>query len=183
MLDALGTAVARWQWPVPRAKCSACSLRFTCYPPTLYPRRQYVLDVVALVVAAAVVGKRSFAQAARAANASTTSARRWTRWVARLAAPGDLLAVATRVDPDEAATTGQSTAASPAIRGEAARVLAALEVLGGALVRRCVACAERSGLGRVLGWQRRAHGDVVGLTRPPDRLSPAMALWREAALA
>jgi hypothetical protein len=183
VLDALGGVVARWEWPVPRAKCPTCEVSFTCYPPELYPRRQYVLDAVALVVAAVVVGHRSFAHAARAADASTTSARRWTRWVAHLAAPGDLLAVATRVDPDGAATTGLSTEASPTIRGAAARVLAALEALGGALVRRGVTCAERSGLARVLGWQRRTHGDVVGLTRPPDRISPAMALWREAALA
>jgi hypothetical protein len=184
VLGALGGVVARWEWPVPRAKCSRCRHAFTCYPPELYPRRPYALDVVALVVAAVVVGGRSFARAAREADASTTSARRWTRWVAALAAPGDLCAVATRVDPDGAASTGLSTGApSSTVRGAAARVLAALESLGAALARRGVACAERSGLGRVLGWQRRAHGEVVRLTRPPRRLSPAMALWREAALA
>jgi hypothetical protein len=184
VVNALGAVVARWEWPVPRAKCRTCRVSFTCYPPELYPHRQYFLDAVALVVAAVVVGKRSFAHAARASDASATSARRWTRWVAALAAPGDLLALAMRVDPDAAASTGLSSGApSTTIRGTAARVLAALESLAAALVRRGVACAERSGLGRVLGWQHRAHGDVVQLTRPPDRLSPAMALWQGAALA
>ncbi|MGH9993451.1 MAG: hypothetical protein ACREAZ_12615 [Nitrososphaera sp.] len=175
--------LVRCEWPLPRARCPACDVSFTCYPAELYPRRPYVLDVVALVVAAVVVGGRSFARAARGAEASTTSARRWTRWVAALAAPGELLALTARVEPDALAGTGASVCdPSPTIRGRAARVLAALESLGAALVRRGVACAECSGLGRVLGWQHRAHGDVVQLTRPPERLSPAMALWQEAAL-
>ncbi len=181
---ALGGVVVRWAWPVPRAKCSACESGFTCYPPELYPHRQYTLDVVALVVAAAVVGGRSFTRAAREADASATSARRWTRWVADLGAPGDLLALAARVDADAHVGEGASAqAASSTIRSRAGRVLTALEQLGAALARRGVACVARSGLGRVLGWQHGAHGEVVRLTRPPRRLSPAMALWQEAALA
>jgi hypothetical protein len=49
-------------------------------------------------------------------------------------------------------------------------VLAALEVLGVSLVGVGVALVERTGLGRVLGWQFRQHGDVYELA------SPAMAL-------
>jgi hypothetical protein len=43
-------------------------------------------------------------------------------------------------------------------------------------VRRGVVLAQRSGLGRVLGWQRSLFGDVVGLVSEPVTLSPAMAL-------
>jgi len=184
VLDVVVGLVLRWEWPLPLAKCSRCRRGFTCYPPQLYPRRQYALDAVALVVSAAAVGGRSFAEAARVAGASTTSARRWTRWVAELARPGELLAVATRVDPDGATSTGLSVAETRStVRTRAQRVLKALEALGAALLCRGVECAEHTGLGRVLGWQRRVHGEVVQLTRAPDRLSPAMALWREVALA
>jgi hypothetical protein len=184
VLDACGGTVARWQWPVPRAKCSRCRHGFTCYPPGLYPRRQYVLDVVAQVLAAAVVGGASFANAARGSGASATSARRWTRWVGALGQPGELFAAAARLDPYSSAETGMSTGtASSTVRTAARRVLGALEHLGAALLRRGVECVEHSGLGRVLGWQHRVHGEFVQLTRPPDRLSPAMALWQEVRLA
>ncbi len=184
VLCALGRVVGRCEWPLALAKCSRCRRGFTCYPPQLYPRRQYELDAVALVVAAAVVGGRSFAEAAREAGCSATSARRWTRWVGGLAEPGDLLAVATRVDPDATVSTTMSSAAAvPAVRTAARRVLGALEALGAALLGSGVECLERSGLGRVLGWQRRLHGEVVWLTRAPQRLSPAMALWGEVRLA
>jgi hypothetical protein len=184
VLHALSKVVGRCEWPLALAKCSRCRRGFTCYPPQLYPRRQYALDAVALVVSAAAVGGRSFAEAASVAGAGATSARRWTRWVARLAAPGDLLAVATRIDPDRTASTAMTSGEpEPAVRTAARRVLGALEALGAALLCRGVECVEHSGLGRVCGWQRRVHGEVVRLTRAPDRLSPAMALWREVALA
>jgi hypothetical protein len=167
-------AVERWEQPVPRAKCSGCKQGFTCRPPGLYPRRQFQLDVVAKVVAAIAVGAQSAARAAKAAGASATSGRRWLSWVAGLARPGELLAAAAQIDPDAPAGAGLSLAAGDTLRARAARVLAALEQLGCSLVR-CGLAAARSGLGRVLGWQLLAHGDVYGLLTG-ETLSPGMAL-------
>jgi hypothetical protein len=89
--------------------------------------------------------------------------------------PGELLRVAVQVDPTVPAGSGISRHAGEGVRARAARVLDALEQLGAALVRGGVALAQRSGLGRVLGWQRSAFGDVVGLVSEPKTLSPAMA--------
>jgi hypothetical protein len=160
-------AVERRELSLPRAKCSCCRHGFTCYPAGIYPRRQYQLDVVADAVAAVEVGGESVAQAAVASSASPTSVRRWSGWIAALAKVGVLHAVAAEVDPSGA------TVATATPRSRTAAVLDALEVLGAALVRAGVAVTERTGLGRVLGWQHRAHGDVY---RPgAGRLSPAMA--------
>jgi len=160
-----------------RAKCSSCRRCFTCYPDELYPQRQFQLDVVAQAVAAVSFGDASAPAAARSVGASATSARRWTAWVAELAEPHVLLRVATHLDPDAPVGAGFSTTPSgSALHARAGRVLAALEQLGAALVRRGVALFARSGLGRVLGWQRITHGDVVGLVREPKTLSPGMAL-------
>jgi len=174
---AVAGLVERWELPVPRAKCSSCKHGFTCYPPGIYPRRQYQLDVVAAVAAAVALGAQPLARAAGAAHASATSARRWTAWVASLSRPRELLAVAARLDPDAPAGAGLSIhPAGEARRSCAARVLAALEHVGAALVRRGLALAARTGLGRVLGWQHEAHGDVYGLVAGVRHLSPAMAL-------
>jgi hypothetical protein len=159
-----------------RAKCSLCRRCFTCYPDDLYPRRQFQLDVVAATVAEVSLGSVSAPVAAQRAGASATSARRWTAWVAALAEPHVLLGVAAHLDPDAPVGTGFSTAPSGSgVRARAAHVLVALEQLGAALVRRGVALVARSGLGRVLGWQRALHGDVVGLVAEPKTLSPALA--------
>lgn len=162
-----------------RAKCTACHVSFTVYEQGHYPRRQYQLDVVAGAVAAAAIGQQPARAAAAVASASATSARRWTAWVAGLVEPSDVLAVTRKLDPDAPAGAGLSVgeATSP-LRSRAARVLAALEALGAALVRRGVALVTRTGLGRVLEWQHRLHGDVVGLVAEPRRLSPGMALGR-----
>ena len=77
-----------------------------------------------------------------------------------------LHAVAAQVDPSTAAV------ATAPRHSRTAAVLDALEVLGDALVRTGVALVERTGLGRVLGWQHRVHGDVY---RPTAGPSPAMA--------
>ena len=158
-----------------RAKCTSCRKSSTCRPDELYPRRQYQLDVVADVVAQVALGAKSAPAAARTAGASPTSARRWTAWVAALAEPADLLRVATSIEPSVPAGIGLSHQAGDALRHRAARVLAALEQLGTALVRRGVALAARTGLGRVLGWQRALFGDVVHLVAEPKTLSPALA--------
>jgi hypothetical protein len=160
-----------------RAKCAACRVSFTLYEPGHYPHRQFQLDVVAHVVADVAIGAEPATKAAARRAASATSARRWTRWVAQLTLAASLLALAQRIDPDAPIGAGASALAptgSP--RSEAAAVLAALEQLGAALVRRGVALASRTGLGRVLEWQHRTHRDVVHLVAEPTRLSPAMAL-------
>lgn len=170
-VDASSTdSVTRLELTVPRAKCSCCHLGFTCYPVGFYPRRQYQLDVVAGVAAAVAVGGASVADTAAASSASPTSVRRWSAWIGALADVKTLHAVAAQVDPSTA------TVATPTPRSRTAAVLDALEVLAAALVRAGVVFVERTGLGRVLGWQHRGHGDVYGLVSGPRRLSPAMAL-------
>jgi hypothetical protein len=177
VVAATGGGVERDEPSLRRAKCSSCRRSFTCYPSELYPRRQFQLDVVALAVAEVSLGGTSASAVARCVGASTTSVRRWTAWVAGLAEPCVLLGVAAHLDPDAPVGAGLSAAPSGSdVRACAGRVLVALEHLGMALVRCGVALAARSGLGRVLGWQHVAHGDVVGLVREPKTLSPAMAL-------
>ncbi len=166
---AMARVVERWELPLPRAKCSSCRRGFTCYPPGFYPGRQYQLDVVAGVVAGVALGGESVADAAAAGTASPTSVRRWSAWIATLAEVGLLHAAAAEVDP------GCAPVATAAPRSRTAAVLDALEVLGAALVRAGVGVVERTGLGRVLGWQHRAHGGVLGLVAGARRFSPAMA--------
>lgn len=167
VVSSTGDGVERRELALPRAKCSSCRCGFTCYPPGYYPRRQYQLDIVADAVAVVAVGGEPVAQAAAASAASPTSVRRWAAWIAALAEPAELHAVAAELDP-----VGAAVATAPP-RSATAAVLDGLEVLGAALVRAGVAVVERTGLGRVLGWQHRAHGDVY---RPgAGRLSPAMA--------
>jgi hypothetical protein len=166
-----------WELPLAKAKCSSCKHGFTCYPPGIYPRRRYQLDVVADVAAGVALGGAGAAGAAAQAHATASSARRWVSWLAALARPRDLLAVAARLDPDAPAGAGLGgLPAGPTVRARAARVLAALEQLGSALVRAGVAVAERTGLGRVLGWQHAAHGAVFGLGDGGLAPSPATAL-------
>lgn len=170
---AAAAVVERWQLALPLGKCSCCHRAFTCYPPGFYPRRQYQLDVVADVVAAIALGSEPIAHVAATVTTSATSARRWTGWVAALTRAGELVAAAAQVDASVA------TVALPPPRGarhpRAAAVLAGLEALGAALVRVGVAAVERTGLGRVLGWQHRRHGDVYGLVGGHRSFSSAMA--------
>jgi len=164
------------QW-LARMKCSSCRHGSTLYSPGMYPRRQYQLDVVAEVVATMAFGDRGPTEAAREVTGSPTSARRWTRWVAQLCAPARLIAVTTWIDPDASAGAGMAARTSELCdRWRVSRVLDALETLGGALVRAGVTLGSCSGLGRVLEWQHRSHGEVVGLCCEPRRLSPPMAL-------
>lgn len=163
----------RWR---PRAKCRACRLAFTVYLADEYPHRQYQPDAVADAVAAVSIGGESNAAAAARCSASETSVRRWTAWIGDLASPAELLAMAQRIDPDAPIGGGLSALAAPSSRrGPCADVLIALEQLGVALVRRGVELLSRTGLARLLEWQRRAHGVVVFLVATPRSLSPAMA--------
>jgi len=168
----------RWELPVPRAKCSRCRHGFTCYPDGIYPRRQYQLDVVAETAAAVALGEASGAEVARTSRAAPTSVRRWLGWIATLASAGDLLAIASRIDPDVPVAGGLLPAdrGEGSVRARAAAVLAALEHIGAALVRRGLTLAARTGLGRVLGWQHAVHGDVYGLVAGVRHLSPGMAI-------
>jgi hypothetical protein len=165
--------VEQWELPLAKAKCSSCKHGFTCYPPGIYPQRRYQLDVVAEVVAEVVLGGASAGRAAQAVQATASSARRWVAWVAQLAKPHDLLVAAARLDPDAPAGVGFGALPAPA---PAARVLLALEQLGSALLRAGVAVVERTGLGRVLGWQHAAHEAVFGLGASGLHLSPATVL-------
>ena len=171
--------VERRELALAKAKCSTCRVAFTVYPPSLYPGRQYQLDVVADVVARVVLKAVRPARAALTAGASATSARRWSAWIAALATPDALCAAVARIDPDAPAGAGLSL--SMTLQHAAAPVLHALEQLGLALVRVGVdaARAVRTGLARVLHWQHAAHGDVVMITAEPCRLSPAMAIGGE----
>jgi hypothetical protein len=173
LLDGVIGRQERW---LPRAKCSSCRRGFTCYPADHYPHRQYQLDVVAAVTAAVAIGGGSAGKAAAMVTASATSARRWSAWVAGLAAPEVLLATAQKLDPDAPVGAGLSATGTLTPRqAKVALVLAALEQVGAALVRRGLELMVRTGLGRVLHWQYRAHGDVAHLVCEPRSLSPAMA--------
>jgi hypothetical protein len=90
-----------------------------------------------------------------------------------LARAGELVAAAAQVDASVA------TIALPPPRAarhsRAAAVLAGFEALGAALAHVGVAAMERTGLGRVLGWQHRRHGDVYGLVAGHRSFSSAMA--------
>jgi hypothetical protein len=166
-----------WELPLPLAKCSQCRHGFTCYPDGIYPRRQYQLDAVAGAVASVAFGGASAAETARTTGAGATSVRRWLGWIAALAEPRDLVAVAARIDPDAPAGAGLAAVAQrTTTRSRAALVLTALEHLGLSLVHRGLALAARTGLGRVLGWQHAAHGDVYGLVAGMRHLSSGMAL-------
>jgi hypothetical protein len=124
-----------------------------------------------------VVGGEPAKQAAERVGASPTSARRWTGWVSQLVEPWVLLGVAQRLEQE--VSVGEGLSAGEPTGGQrpcAVRVLSALEQLGQTLVRQGLALGCATGLGRVLGWQLGAHGDVVYLVAEPRCLSPAMAL-------
>lgn len=147
-----------------RTKCTLCRHSSTCYEAGHYPHRQFQLDVVADVVAQMAFGESSSREAAAPAKASPSSARRWEAWVANLAQPADLLQVAAELEREAPATPGTSTL--PETKGQrrrVARVLDALERLGAVLIRGGRKLGARSGLGQVLEWQHRTHGEVVGL--------------------
>jgi transposase-like protein len=166
--------LARW---LVRAKCASCQRAFTCYPDDQYPHRQYQLDAVARVASAMAMGGEAAKQAAGRVGASLTSARRWTGWVSQLVEPSALLGVAQQLEQEVSVSEGFSTGEPPRSRyRSAARVLSALEQLSQVLVRRGLGMGCATGLGRVLSWQLRAHGDVVYLAAEPRCLSPRMAL-------
>jgi hypothetical protein len=156
-----------------RCKCSKCQYGFTFYASAHYPRRQFQLDVVAHVTACMAFEGATPRAAGATVGASPSSARRWTAWVAELAQPAELLRVATELEPEAPATPGTATLPEASgRRGLVARVLDALERLGACLVRRGAELGSRCGLGRVLEWQHRSQGEVVGLVAEPRTFHP-----------
>lgn len=179
---AVATVVERWKLPLARAKCSVCLRAFTCYPEGFYPHRQYQLDPVAEVVAKGVLGEEPVAFLAGSLGAAVSSVRRWTRWIADLARPGDLLALASWLDPEAPTGEGLPTVdARDPISVRAAEVLGALEQVGAALGRRGWAAGVQTGLARLLGWQLSTQGVAVGLCLTLGTFSPAMVLGRDGA--
>jgi len=166
----------REEW-LHRATCKGgCPSFVEARPEGLYPHRQYQPDVVAGVVAAVVLGNETPRQAAARVGASPTRARRWSRWVATLVEVRAALALAASLSTDGTAGAGLSTTPGDSVRATAARVLQALEYLGEALVRAGVTLTSKTGLGRLLEWRQRRHGEVVHLVAEPSRFSPGMAL-------
>lgn len=161
-----------------RCKSGGC-VDFVVRPGDLYPHRQYPPDVVAKVVAAVAIGGETPAKAAETVQASATSARRWTGWVAKLIDVSAALALATRLWPDGIAGAGLATTPAASTTSLAARMLHVLEHLGEALQRSGAALVSKSGLGRVLEWHHRTHGEAVHLVVEPRSFSPAMALGTE----
>lgn len=171
---AVAGVVERWALWLATAKCSACRHGFTCYPAGHYPRRQFQLDVVAEVVAQSSFGGCSLRRAAAPVGASRSSAWRWAHWVAALAPPAGLYAVAARLDPDAPVGVVPQAAVMAPVRAAAAQVLAALEQVGLALRHLGRGLGAATGLGRVLGWQQQEHALVVGLRDRLGGLSPAL---------
>lgn len=89
---------------------------------------------------------------------------------------GAALALTAHLAPDFVAGAGLSATPGGSVSAQAARVLHALEDLGEALVRAGLVLASKTGLGRLLEWRHRHHGEVVHLVAEPSRFSPAMAL-------
>ena len=159
-----------------RCKSGLCT-DFVVRPDGIYPHRQYQLDVVAGVVAAVALGGVTPAKAAATVDASTTSVRRWTGWMAELVEVSAVLALAGQLWPAGVGGVGlAATMPSPSRHGVAARVLHALEALGEALLKSGAQLISKSGLGRLLEWQHRMHGDVIHLVAEPRSFSPGMAL-------
>lgn len=150
----------------PRACCSdgCCPApSWTVYPSDAYPHRTFQLDVVSSAVAQVAAGE-SRQQAAARHQCSRRSVSRWRGWCAELVTPEDLTAAVVRLDPD-----GLPPPQRGGVEGRDAGgwTLRLWERLGDVLVHRGVALPDgRSGLQRVLAWQRQRDGVVAWLTKP-----------------
>lgn len=131
---------------LPRGRCKSDCVDFVVRPEGIYPHRQYQPDVVAGAVAAVVIGGTTPAKAAATFEASTTSVRRWTCWVAKLVDVAAVLALASQLWPAGVAGVGLSaTTSSTSSRAVAGRVLHALETLGEALLQSGAKLISKSG--------------------------------------
>jgi hypothetical protein len=135
---------------------------WTVYPAGSYPHRTFQLDVVSSAVAQVATGE-STQRAAEGHLCSRRSVSRWRCWCAQLVSPEDLSAAVVRLDADGLPPPWRNSGG-----GEAASwALRLWERLAAVLAHRGVALPEgRSGLQRVLCWQRERAGIVAWLTRP-----------------
>jgi hypothetical protein len=141
--------------------CAAPS--WTVYPPRSYPHRTFQLEVVSSAVAQVAAGG-SAREAAERHLCSRRSVGRWRHWCAGLVAPEELAAAAVRLDADGLPAPARGGGDARDVAGWALRLWERLAEL---LAHRGVALPEgRSGLQRVLCWQRERAGIVAWLTRP-----------------
>jgi hypothetical protein len=168
----LGNVVEYVSGQVRRRAC--CSERgcpapsWTVYPPGNYPHRSFQLDVVSSAVARVAAGE-SARQAAERHQCSRRSVGRFRHWCARLVAPEELSATVVRLDPDGLPPPAPGSGEG---RDQAGWALRLWERLADLLAHRGVVLPEgRSGLERVLCWQRERDGVVAWLTKP---LSPPL---------
>lgn len=149
-----------------RARCSdrSCpAASWTVYASGSYPHRTFQLDVVSSAVAEVSCGGSTGRTAQRHA-CSRRSVSRWRRWCAELVAPEELAAAAVRVDPDGLPPPSRGGKEGHDQAGWALRLW---ERLADLLAHRGVALPEgRSGLQRMLCWQREREGVVAWLTKP-----------------
>lgn len=163
----LGSVVEYVTGQVRRRAC--CSDRgcpapsWTVYPRESYPHRTFQLDVVSSAAAQVAAGC-SAGRAAERHLCSRRSVSRWRRWCAQVVAGEDLSAAVVRLDPD---------GLPPPVRGgreerdQAGWALRLWGRLADLLAHRGVALPSgRSGLQRVLCWQRQRDGVVAWLTKP-----------------
>jgi len=137
-----------------RVRCRECRRSWTLRPPGLMPQRHYQLSVMALAVAR-YVSQPAMSQARVAARVGCArrTIRRWLRWLAGVAEPGDLLRHLYRI-------CGEVVV--PALSSARAK----LEAIGdGARRRLCERAAENLGLfealAMALGLEPPGLGSVV----------------------
>ncbi len=144
-------------------RCPAAS--WTVYPSGMYPHRTFQLDVVSSAVAQVAAGE-SRQRAAERHQCSRRSVGRWLRWCAQLVAVKELTAACVRLDPD-----GLPAPPGGGKEHQGGRALRLWERLADLLAHRGVCLPEgRSGLQRLLIWQRERQGVVAWLTRSSPRL-------------
>lgn len=151
-----------------RARCSdrhCPSGSWTVYPVGAYPHRTFQLDVVSSAVAQVAAGENR-REAAERHQCSRRSVARWLRWCTDLVSPEQLAAACVRLDADGLPPPGRG---GTGIEGRSGWALALWQRLADLLAHRGVAVPDgRSGLGRVLAWQRERLGEVAWLTKPPS---------------
>lgn len=172
-------AALRWgeQFVRRRARCSdrSCSAgSWTVYEPGGYPRRMFLLSVVAFAVAAMAISEGTTLTAvARECACDRRSVGRWVRWVAGLAAPAELSRWCARVDPDGLRPPATPRTVDPVARAGA--VVGLLDRLADLLRGRGVALESGPGLAALLRHQLDRFRIVFHLTRPSPPLRVAAA--------
>lgn len=76
-----------------RVKCARCEVAWTLYPPWMWPRMQFQLDVVEVATLGYVVQPMAtYRSVAEAVGCSPTTVWRWVGWCATVAEPGAVVA-------------------------------------------------------------------------------------------